>query len=332
MTVLVTGSAGHLGEALMRTLRKLNRDAIGVDVKPSSYTNHIGSIADPHFVEKICSGATHVIHTATLHKPHIATHSHQAFVDTNVTGTLTLLEAAVASRVQSFVFTSTTSTFGSALNPMPGMPAAWITEDVTPIPKNIYGVTKLAAEHLCEMFARRGRLPVIILKTSRFFPEEDDSAEVRSQFSLENVQLNELLYRRVDMEDVVSAHFLAMEKAPGLGFGCYIISAPTPFTKKDLPTLRANPTEVLLKYFPESDAIYRARNWTMFTEVDRVYVSDRAQTELGWRPQWDFGFALKSLQAGRGIRSELALDVGVKGYYAQSFDVGPYPIEFTTPR
>ena len=50
----------------------------------------------------------------------------------------------------SFVFTSTTSAFGRALTPLPGEPAAWITEDVVPRPRNIYGVTKTAAEDLCE--------------------------------------------------------------------------------------------------------------------------------------------------------------------------------------
>ena len=87
-------------------------------------------------------GVDAVFHTASLHKPHVITHSRQEFVDTNITGTLNLLEAAVSVGVQSFVFTSTTSTFGRALTPPPGAPAAWITEDVTPVPKNIYGVTK----------------------------------------------------------------------------------------------------------------------------------------------------------------------------------------------
>ena len=70
----------------------------------------------------------------------------RTFVDTNVTGTLNLLEEAVAAGVGRFVFTSTTSAFGRALTPPPGAPAAWVTEDVAPVPRNIYGVTKIAAE------------------------------------------------------------------------------------------------------------------------------------------------------------------------------------------
>jgi nucleoside-diphosphate-sugar epimerase len=103
-----------------------------------------------------------VLHTATLHKPHVATHSRQDFVDTNITGTLNLLEAAVANHVRSFVFTSTTSTFGDALTPPPGAPAVWITEDVVPIPKNIYGTTKVAAEDLFHLHQWRGREAVSV--------------------------------------------------------------------------------------------------------------------------------------------------------------------------
>ena len=67
-------------------------------------------------------GVRAVYHAATLHKPHVATHSRQDFVDTNITGTLNLLEEAVAAGVEAFVFTSTTSVFGDALTPPPGLP------------------------------------------------------------------------------------------------------------------------------------------------------------------------------------------------------------------
>ena len=46
MTVLVTGSSGHLGEALMRTLRASGRAALGLDIIPGPFTDEVGSIAD----------------------------------------------------------------------------------------------------------------------------------------------------------------------------------------------------------------------------------------------------------------------------------------------
>ena len=151
-------------------------------------------------------------------------------VDVNVTGTLNLLEEAVAAGVTAFVYTSTTSVFGDALVPPPGEPAAWVTEDVIPVPKNIYGVTKAAAEDLCQLFARNHSLRAIVLRTSRFFPEEDDNRAVRDGYA--NVKANEFLHRRVDIEDVVSAHLLAIDHAPS-GFAKYIISATTPFSRDE---------------------------------------------------------------------------------------------------
>src|SRR5262249_33236950 len=158
------------------------------------------SITDRPVVRRCMVGVGTVFHAATLHKPHVATHSRQEFVDTNVTGTLNLLEEAMAAGAQAFVYTSTTSVFGDALRPPAGAPTAWVTEEVAPIPRNIYGVTKAAAEDLCQLFHRNHGLACVVLRTSRFFPEEDDDSAVREAYADENIKANEFLYRRVDVE------------------------------------------------------------------------------------------------------------------------------------
>jgi UDP-glucose 4-epimerase len=315
MRILVTGSSGHLGEALMRTLPALGHDAVGIDVVPSPFTHVTGSIVDRARVDDCMRGIEVVLHTATLHKPHVATHTRQAFVDTNVTGTLNLLEAAVANGVRAFVCTSTTSTYGDALTPPRGAPAAWITEDVVPIPKNIYGATKTAAEDLCQLFHRNQGLPCLVLRTSRFFPEEDDVPEKRAAYDDANLKVNELTYRRVDTEDVVSAHLLAMERAAALGFAKFIITATTPFTRDDLAALGTAAPAVLARRVPAYRDIYAARGWTMLPALDRVYVNDKARTLLGWRPRHDFAAALARIAAGRDFRSPLAAQIGSKGYH-----------------
>jgi UDP-glucose 4-epimerase len=327
MRILVTGSAGHLGEALVRTLLNTSHDVVGLDLLQSEFTNQAGSIVDRDFVKRCMEGVDAVLHAATLHKPHVGTHSRQSFVDTNITGTLNLLEEAAIAGVRAFIFTSTTSAFGRALTPGPGAPAAWITEDVRPVPRNIYGVTKTAAEDLCELFHRTHALPCLILRTSRFFPEEDDRKETRESYDDGNVKANEFLYRRVDLEDVVSAHLLAIEKAASLGFGRYIISATTPFTRDDLAELRANAPAVLRRRTPEYEAEYARRGWSMFPGIDRVYINDRARNELGWRPVYDFQRVLDRLRAGQDPCSPLARVVGSKGYHAATFADGPYPTE-----
>jgi UDP-glucose 4-epimerase len=325
MRILITGSAGHLGEALMRTLENTPHEPIGIDIKTGPFTEHAGSILDRGFIKQCMNGVDAVIHAATLHKPHVATHSRQDFVDTNITGTLNLLEEAVSAGVGSFVYTSTTSAFGRVLTPPAGAPAAWITEEVTPVPKNVYGVTKVAAESLCELFHHKAGLPCLILRTSRFFPEEDDDERARQSFDDANLKVNELLYRRGDIEDMVSAHLLAVEKAPDLGFGRYIISATTPFTREDLPELRLNAPAVVKRYVPEFEAEYAKRGWRMPQSIDRVYVNELARTQLGWRPRYDFQSAIRSLRALEDFRSPLARAVGSKGYHATTFSEGPYP-------
>lgn len=316
MKRLVTGSAGHLGEALVRTWRAEGHEVVSIDRLPSPFTSHVGSIADRSFIAGLMTGVDAVAHTATLHKPHVATHAEQRFIDTNITGTLVLLEAAVEAGVKAFVFTSTTSVFGDALIPPPGSPAGWVTEDLRPVPKNIYGVTKVAAEDLCELYHRNHRLPCIVLRTSRFFPEADDHAGTASAYGLDNVWANEILYRRVEIEDVVSAHTRAIEKAAAIGFGRFVISATTPFTEDDLAALRVDAPAVLARKFPTFEATYAKRGWRMFPVLDRVYVNERARRVLGWAPRHDFQQVLDSVSADRPLRSALADAVGVKGYHA----------------
>src|SRR3954463_9318954 len=276
MRVLVTGSAGHLGEALVRTLTEQGHDVVGLDVLPSPSTDVVASVTDRAAVRAAMAGAEAVLHPATLHKPHVGSHSRQEFVDTNVTGTLVLLEESVAAGVGAFVQTSTTSAFGRALTPGAGEPAAWITEDVVPEPRNIYGATKVAAEDLCELFARDAGLPCVVLRTSRFFPEPDDSDAVRTAYVDANVKVNELLYRRVDLADVVDAHLAALARASAIGFGRYIVSATTPFGPAHLAELSRDAPRVVERLFPDYRDVYDPLGWRMFPRLDRVYVNARA--------------------------------------------------------
>ncbi len=326
MKVLITGSSGHLGEALLRTFHNLPHQVVGLDRVASPYTSHVGSITDREFVRRCVQGMDAIVHTATLHKPHVATHTRQDFIDTNITGTLNLLEEAAAAGVAAFVFTSTTSAFGRALTPAPGDPAVWVTEDVRPVPKNIYGVTKTAAEDLCELFHRLHGLACLVLRTSRFFPEIDDDSAIRRDYEDANVKANEYLFRRVDLQDDVDAHLLAIEKVHRIGFGKYIISATTPFQPDDLPELRRNASLVVRRRTPEYEEEYAHRGWRMFPRIDRIYVNERARRELDWQPKYDFRRIIECLRSGEDPRSPLARAVGSKGYHDRTFRDGPYPV------
>ena len=327
MTILVTGSAGHLGEALVRTLKDGPDGVVALDIQRSPFTTHVASITDRAAVRLCMAGVRTVFHTAALHKPHVATHSRQDFVDINITGTLNLLEEAVAAGVESFIYTSTTSVFGDALVPPAGAPAAWITEDVAPAPKNIYGVTKGAAEDLCQLFHRNQGLASVVLRTARFFPEADDNKGAREAFADANLKANEFLHRRVDIEDIVSAHLLAAGQAPAISFRKYIISATTPFRRQDMTALRRDTPRLAARYVPGYEPEYRRRGWRMFPSIDRVYVNDRARAELGWKPRYDFDAVVRALAGDVDPGSALARAIGSKGYQTPAVAEGPYAVE-----
>ncbi|HEV2368477.1 MAG TPA: NAD(P)-dependent oxidoreductase, partial [Acidimicrobiales bacterium] len=196
--------------------------------------------------------------------------------------------------------------------------------DVTPVPKNMYGATKKAAEELAELVHLDHGLPCVILRTSRFFPEPDDRPEVAERYEDLNIKTNELLYRRVDLADAVSAHLAALERAPALGFGRYIVSASTPFTPEDLVALRSDAASVVRRLFPDYEEIFDRLGWTMLPGIERVYVNAAARADLDWSPLYDFRRALESLRNGLDPRSALALAVGAKGYHSES--VHPYTV------
>jgi UDP-glucose 4-epimerase len=160
------------------------------------------------------------------------------------------------------------------------------------------------------------------LRTSRFFPEADDDPGVLRQYSDANVKVNELLFRRVDIEDVVDAHLAALDRATVIGFGRYIISATSPFSRDDLVELRRDAPAVVRRRFPDYEEIYERYGWRMFPSIGRVYVNERARHELEWRPRYDFRLALDRIAAGQDVRSSLAIEIGQKGYHKTS--VWPY--------
>ncbi len=299
--ILVTGSSGYLGAAMVERLRGLGHLVIGIDTVPSPTTARLGSITDRELVHATMREVEAVVHTAALHKPHVATHREEAFVAVNLEGTRNLLDAAVArgSRVDRFVFTSTTSLMISAAvragRAGGAERAAWITEEFGPLaPRNIYGVTKLAAEQLCAAVHRAHDLPLVILRTSRFFPEADDMAHTIVQDDA-NTKANELLFRRLSLADAVEGHVLALARAPEIGTDTFIVSARTPFVEADCEELLRDAPAVVARYYPEYPEVYAKRGWTMFDSIDRVYVSTRAQERLGFAPRDDFGAMLAGL-------------------------------------
>lgn len=296
---MLTGSSGWLGRFLAPQLSEAGYRVIGLDVVRGLHTTIVGSIVDRSLIDRVFSdydiGA--VIHSGALHKPDIARYSKKAFVDVNVSGTLNLLEAVATAGHDRFVFTSTTSLMISA-EVRAGIKggakkAFWVDEEFGPIrPRNIYGVTKFAAEQICQLFAANHGLDIAILRAGRFFPEEDDTLKFPNG---PNLKANEFLNRRLTVSDAAAAHVVALERIKGRGCDTFILSAPTPFSRDDTQSLVSDAPSVIAHYFPTAKKLYEERGWSLPRHIDRVYDASKLEKELGFRPRVNFSVILDAL-------------------------------------
>jgi UDP-glucose 4-epimerase len=280
MRILLTGSSGQLGAEIARQL-SAEHQVIGLDLLPGPWTTQSGTVTNRDLIFALAKQADAVIHTASLHAKHLlAGATKQQFIDTNITGILHLLEAAVQAGIRRVVYTSTTSVYGFAL--VPSDQAVWVTEELTPRPRDIYDITKLAAEALCRHFAQAQGLPSICLRTGRFFPEPPELAATYR------------LSRGADVRDVAAAHVLAVTNQD-ITFDLFNISAHSPLQEVDTPALWRDAPSVLKQRVPGIEALYAARGWALPQQIDRVYVTARAEERLGYQPRYNFSDYLHAL-------------------------------------
>lgn len=280
MKILVTGASGRLGSVTVHHLRSLGYNVTGIDLIEHSSTDELIDILDLDAIERISRGADAMVHTAALHGKHYdLNYSREAFIDVNIKGTLNLLNAAVKNGVKKFIYTSTTSIYGTAMNSE--TQAVWVDETLIEEPRDIYDITKQCCEQLCKDFFHKEGLEAIVLRVARFLPET------------KNLMINHRLYRGLDERDGAEAIRLALLHI-FKQFDVFNISSGSPFSKEDLPVLKFSPLEVIKKYHPEAEEIYKKRGWTFPNTIDRVYSSDKAAAIFGYTPKYTYGFLLNN--------------------------------------
>ncbi|WP_197084088.1 NAD-dependent epimerase/dehydratase family protein [Sphingobacterium sp. Ag1] len=281
MRILVTGSSGKLGSITVRNLRRAGHNVTGIDLLASDTTEHFLDIQQTEAVVEFTRSYDAIVHTAALHGRHMdLNYSRQSFIDTNITGTLNLLNACVTNGVKRFLFTSTTSIYGKAL--VDSEKAVWVTEELTIQPRDIYDITKQACEELCRDFFEKEQLMTSVYRVGRFLPEPD------------NLMLNHRLYRGLDQRDGAEALRLGIE-TDFTSFQIFNISSGSPFEIEDLIELKFNPLNVIATRVPKAIEIYRQKGWSFPASIDRVYRSDKAMQLLGYKPKYTFEFLLDQL-------------------------------------
>ena len=272
-----------MGQAVAEHLGK-HHEIVGVDRTPSKHTGVIGDIRDEPLMARQIKNIDAVIHLASLHAPHVGKASQTDFESINVTATAQLLVLARKDQVRRFLFASSTSIYGYAMNDKSC--AVWVTEALQPEPADIYDETKLTAEALCAA-AFAPDFMTTSLRLSRCFPEPAREMALYR------------LYRGVDLRDVSQAFELALQ-APCNQFEAFNISGDTPFQGVDCVALKQSAATVLKKRVVNIEADFLREGWVLPRQIDRVYVIEKAKQQLGYAPQFGYRKFMNELK----LRSE----------------------------
>lgn len=293
MRIVVTGSSGWLGRHLCPALRAAGHRVTGLDLAPGPETQVVGSVASRAVVDRAFAfGADAVVHAAALHQPDLATAAMRSFAEVNLGGTIAVFDAARAAGCTRVVLISSTSLMIDAATAGGTRAAALFCDETQgPLaPRNIYGVTKLAAEGVARLHGEA--MAVTVLRLSRFFPEEDSHP---GPLRGDNLKAVELLHRRLTPNDAAAACLAALARADP-GFALYLVSAPTPFARDEAAALKADAAAVIARHFPDCPALFAARGWHLPRSITRVYDAGLIERELGFRCGTDFAAVLDAMR------------------------------------
>lgn len=175
MNILVTGGAGFLGTHLCRALDKAGHNIKIIDLKENpEYQTIIADVRDQRRMEKQLQNIDLVFHLASLIEAGDSVKNPQKYVDFNITGTVSVLEAMRKNKVPTLIFSSSAAVYGEPLR----VP---IKEDDRTIPINPYGMTKLAMEGLLSSYVAAHKMNGVALRYFNLYgPEENHQPETHA--------------------------------------------------------------------------------------------------------------------------------------------------------
>jgi nucleoside-diphosphate-sugar epimerase len=225
MRIIVTGGSGFLGTHMIRALQIAGHQIKNIDIKPSRDANVetvIANILDTKRMKEEIKDADAVFHFAGLIEAGESVKDPQSFVDVNISGTVSVLEAMKENGVKNILFSSSAAVYGEPQN----IP---IKEDDRTIPINPYGMTKLAMEGLISSYVTAFGFTGVALRYFNLYgPEEHHNPEshalprfIKQVYEGRDVTVygsGEHQRDYIHVRDIVDAHMKALEyvlKNPG---------------------------------------------------------------------------------------------------------------------
>ena len=162
---LVTGSSGFVGRVIMSRLDAAGEQAIGLDPRPSATTQVIDDLSDRARLRNLIAAEqiTHIIHTGGVSGPMVMADDPAGVIAINVTGSMNLLNEAMAGGVITFVYCSSVAAIGNYYEPEP------IGEDYPMRPASTYGCSKAAMDFVLRGLWRKVRLDICSLRLTAVY-------------------------------------------------------------------------------------------------------------------------------------------------------------------
>lgn len=165
--VLVTGATGFIGKYLYRKLKELKYDVTGISFEGGKIDGDkiiALDITNKETVERFFIGKKFkiIFHLAAFIPKKTENRDFKKNFNVNCLGTYNLLVASEKNKIDKFVYSSSASIYNRQTVPMPA-------KEEFANPENIYGISKLAAENLCELFRRNYNLKTVSLRYSSVY-------------------------------------------------------------------------------------------------------------------------------------------------------------------